>query len=418
MRPTHPPVRGFALRSPRARSSGARSSGARSPGVRSLIAITGGIALLASGCGGGEGTGGENDPILIASLEPMTGSNVLKNYIDGTRMAVEEVNAAGGIMGRKVVLKEYDTAIDPAKSAQAARLAVSDKVDAAIGLPSSIEFKAAAKILQRADIPFMSMGVSTATSLNEDGGHANTYRVMTRMEKLIYSGATYMAEEIKPRTVGLMGLKIDYGITAMPRFQQHFKAAGITTLAPKLYPYDVKDLTAEVLSMKSANAIVDWSYPNQMAVGVRQSQQNGIRVPYMGGPATSILDTRKLVPPEAMAQVYGVQLCNPPADERQYVKDWAQRYQKKYGDVADYGAAGVYDAIFILKAAMEQAKSTEPEKVGKALGAVNHTKGMCATTYKSDPNHEMMNESVIVSYADGQQKSVRKFGAADLAGKG
>ena len=391
---------------------------ARARGARSLIALVGGIALLATGCGEGGGTGGADDPIVIASLEPMTGGNVLKNYIDGTRMAVEEVNAAGGIMGRKVVLKEYDTAIDPAKSAQAARLAVADKVDAAIGLPSSIEFKAAAKILQRADIPFMSMGVSTATSLNEEGGHPNTYRVMTRMEKLIYAGSMFVVQDVKPKTVGLMGLKIDYGITAMPRFERHLKGAGVTTLPPKLYPYDVKDLTAEVLSMRPADAIVDWSYPNQMAVGVRQSFQNGIKVPYLGGPATSILDTRKLVPPEAMEKVYGVQLCNPPADERQYVRDWAQRYQKKYGDVADYGAAGVYDAIFMLKAAMEQAQSTKPDAVGKALGTINHTKGMCALAYKSDADHEMMNEAVILSFAGGQQKSVRKFGAGDLVGKG
>jgi branched-chain amino acid transport system substrate-binding protein len=386
------------------------------------------VSLLAAACGGGSSASGEDDTasdaidrsFVLGSIEPMTGSNILTQYINGVRMAVEDINDAGGIGGKQIVLKEYDDGLDAQKAVAAARLAVSDKVDAVIGMPSTIENNAAAPILQRAGIIHLNAGVSTPVATDEALAGPLTYRIMTPMPELIYADAQYVIDTVKPKSIAMMGLGIDYGKNALPLFKKQFEEAGIKVVSEKLYPFDAKDLTNEILAAKGADAILDWSYPNQMALGIRTAQQQGMSAAtYIGGPSSSIVNSRSLVPAAQQEKLVGAQSCDPRSDDRPHVQEWAKRYEEKFDEPPDYASPSVYDAVFLLKKAVETAGSLDHEAIAEALGSITLDENtMCATSYKSDDRNQLSHEAVVMSFAGGTPKQEKRFTAADLEGKG
>jgi branched-chain amino acid transport system substrate-binding protein len=390
------------------------------------------LSLTAAACGdssddtasdgssSGSAGGGIDRSLVLGSIEPMTGANILTQYINGVRMAVEDINAEGGIGGHPIELKEYDDAIDAQKTVAAVRLAVSDKVDVAIGMPSTIENNAGAPILDQAGIVHLNAGVSTPIAADEALGSDMTFRIMTPMPELIYADAQHVINELKPSKIAMMGLGIDYGKNALPLFRKHFEEAGIEVTAENLYPFDAKALTNEVLAAKGADAILDWSYPNQMALGIRTAEQQGLGdIPYIGGPSSSIVNSRSLVEAELQDGLVGAQSCDPRSDDREHVQEWAKRYEEKYDEPPDYASPSVYDAVFLLKKAVEEADSLDHEDIAAALKTVTYDENtMCATVYKSDDRNELSHEAVVMTFDGGTPKQAKHYTADDLEGKG
>lgn len=375
------------------------------------------------GANGDDGDDGElqlDRPLVIASIEPMTGSNVLTQYINGVKMAVDDINEAGGIGGHPVELKEYDNQLDAQAAVSAAQLAVSEGADIVIGMPATITNNAAAPIIQRAGIVYLNAGVSTPIALDEELGSDMTFRIMTPMPELIYALSQFIIEDLTPEKVGLMGLNIDYGQNALPLFEEFLGEAGIETTEQRLYPFDATDLTSEILSMEGSDAIIDWSYPNQTALGLRTAIQNGLDgIPYIGGPSASIVNSRELVPADAQENLYGVQSCDPRTDSRDYVQEWAQRYEETFDEQPDYSSPSVYDAVYFVKKAVETAGSLDHEAIADAMREITLDEDtMCATSYSIDDRNQLSHEAVVMSFAGGEPVQERRFTADELEGTG
>lgn len=398
-----------------------RTSRSRRAVHRTAIALVA-TSLTLTACGDDSAGGGDgaDRSFVLGSIMPMTGSNVLTQYINGVRMAVEDINADGGINGQPIVLKEYDNGLDAQKSVAAARLAVSDEVDAVIGMPSTITNNAAAPIIQRAGIVYLNAGVSTPVATDEAFAGPMTYRIMTPAPELIGASAQYVVDELAPDSIALMGLGIDYGTNALPQFKEIFEDADIDIVAENLYPYDARDLTNEILAARGASAILDWSYPNQMALGIRTAAQNGLGdIPYIGGPSTSIVNSRDLVPAEQQENLVGVQSCDPRTDERSYVQEWAVRYEEAYNEAPDYSSPSMYDAVYLLKKAVEDAGSPDAEAVAESIEDITFDDNtMCATTYQLDDRRQLSHEAVIMTFVGGEPKQEKHYTADDLEGTG
>jgi ABC-type branched-subunit amino acid transport system substrate-binding protein len=101
------------------------------------------------------------------------------------------------------------------------------------------------------------------------------------------------------------------------------------------------------------------------------------------------------------------------------VKDWAARYQKTYNEAPDYSSPSVYDAVFVLKAAVEQADSLDHAKIAKALEGLTYDKNtMCAPVYKVDDRHQLSHVAVEMSFKGGTPTQVKQYSANDLQGHG
>ena len=382
-------------------------------------------AIVCAACGGGgsgasaEGDGGDR-PLVLGSVFALTGAQSQAPYVNGVRHAVDEINAAGGVNGKKIELKEYDDALNAQKSASAAQLAVSEGVDIVIGGPTAIQTNAAAPIYQRAGVVHLNMASSTAVAKDESFGGDRTFRVVTPMPEQIHAAAEYLIKEVKVKKVGLLGLNTDFGQNALPLYAEKFQAAGVEVIDSKLYPQDAKDLTNELLAMRGADAIVDWGFPNQFALATKTAYQNGMGdIPHLGPSAVGIVNTLGLVPVENRDSLIGMSSCDPAADTRPHVQEWAKRFQEKFDAVADSSAAAAYDAVMLAKAAVEQAGSLDKAKIAEALKGLSVTEGtMCASKYQSDERHELMHEAVVISYANGEPKELARYTAEDLAGQG
>lgn len=391
-------------------------------GVGALLSA---IVCAACGNGGGTGTAAEGDggadrPLVLGSVFALTGPQSQAPYVNGVRFAVEEINAAGGINGQKIELKEYDDALNAQKSASAAQLAVSEGVDIVIGGPTAIQTNAAAPIYQRAGVVHLNMASSTAVAKDESFGGDRTFRVVTPMPEQIHAAAEYLIKEVKVKKVGLLGLNTDFGQNALPLYAEKFQAAGVEVIDSKLYPQDAKDLTNELLAMRGADAIVDWGFPNQFALATKTAYQNGMGdIPHLGPSAVGIVNTLGLVPVENRDSLIGMSSCDPAADTRPHVQEWAKRFQARFDAVADASAASGYDAVQLAKAAVEAAGSLDRAKIAEALTTLTLSQNtMCASTYKSDDRHELMHEAVVISYAKGEPKELARYTAAELAGTG
>lgn len=388
-------------------------------------AVLGAIVCAACGSGGGggttaEGEGGGDRPLVLGAVFALTGAQSQAPYINGVRHAVDEINAAGGINGKKIELKEYDDALNAQKSAQAAQLAVSEGVDVVIAGPTAIQTNAAAPIYQRAGVVHLNMASSTAVAKDESFGGDRTFRVVTAMPEQIHAASEYLINEKKVKKVGLLGLNTDFGQNALPLYEEKFKAAGVEVLGNKFYPQDVKDLTNELLSVKGADAIVDWGFPNQFALATKTAYQNGMGdIPHLGPSSVGIVNTLNLVPVENRDSLIGMSSCDPAADTRPHVQEWAKRFQEKYDAVADSSAAVGYDAVMLAKKAVETAGGVDKAKIAEALKTLSITEGtMCASKYQADDRHELMHEAVVISYAKGEPTELARYTADQLAGQG
>jgi len=382
-------------------------------------------AIVCAACGGGgsgasaEGDGGDR-PLVLGSVFALTGAQSQAPYVNGVRHAVDEINAAGGVNGKKIELKEYDDALNAQKSASAAQLAVSEGVDIVIGGPTAIQTNAAAPIYQRAGVVHLNMASSTAVAKDESFGGDRTFRVVTAMPEQIHAASEYLIKEKKVKKVGLLGLNTDFGQNALPLYAEKFQAAGVEVLDSKLYPQDAKDLTNELLAVRGADAIVDWGFPNQFALATKTAYQNGMGdIPHLGPSSVGIVNTLNLVPVENRESLIGMSSCDPAADTRPHVQEWAKRFQEKFDAVADSSAAAAYDAVMLAKRAVETAGSLDKEKIAEALKGLSLAEGtMCAAKYQSDERHELMHEAVVISYANGEPKELARYTAEDLAGQG
>lgn len=177
-----------------------------------------GLGLAACGNGGSSSGAAEGDKeLVIGSIFSTSGAATQPAYVNGVKMAVQEINDAGGIDGTKVVLKEYDDALDAQKAVSAARLAVKDKVDVIIGSATVVQTNAIADIFKKAGIPYINMSSSTPVALDESLGSETTFRMVTAQPEQIYGAVQWIQDELKPTNIGLMGLAADFGKDALPR---------------------------------------------------------------------------------------------------------------------------------------------------------------------------------------------------------
>jgi branched-chain amino acid transport system substrate-binding protein len=155
-------------------------------------------------------------------------------------------------------------------------------------------------------------------------------------------------------------------------------------------------------------------------VQIKQFAQNGLSVPLIGSSSTNIAVQYKLVTGDVLKNVYSVVSCDPTSgSKRQFAKDFGVTYQQKYGSVPTDLAADSYDAVWVAKAAIEKAGSTDPAAINAAMAQVSVTdKVVCSSGYQADGSHIMSHEVSIDKFAPAgttQEVETYTFPAQDAA---
>ena len=340
------------------------------------------------------------DPIVIGLVDEVTGpqaeAGVLTAY--GAKLAVEEINAAGGILGRQVELQIEDNQSTNPGTVLAYSKLVSQKVVAVLGPLRSTQVQAASPTIAKAKIPAVIGGSDPSlTRVN------NPWIFRVRPNDLYSSRvmAEFGVKELKGKKWAIIHSTDTFGSGGKNALVDALKAQGIEPVLIQGYTNNSQDFTPMVLAVKKSGADIIGSYmTNAPDVGIfaRQLRQLGVQVPWIG--STSIVtETAIRLAGDALYGTYGVSDFVVDANEES--KRFAAAYRKKHGMEPDLFSAWCYGGMYLLKHAIETAKTTEPEAVRSAMLAIRGLKGV-EGTYNFNANGDGLHAYNVVRNDKGK----------------
>lgn len=353
-----------------------------------FISVIASMAILVSlsGCGSSDTASGSKSPIRIGEATALTSEyTVVGQYLsNGTKMAVDEINKAGGVNGRQLQLVQEDSAnTNPAAVNAINKLIDSDNVVAIMGPDLSTQDFAVAPIINKAKIPFFVQGTN-ATLLNNNPTY---FRLRPDDGLAAKAAAKFAVESLKKTKVAVTHDSDDFGVGGAKLIIQAVKDLGGTVVDEESYNSNDKDLAAQLTNVKNkgAEVIIDWGHPSQSATIQRQNKQLGINLPIVGSPGMGMPATMDLAG-DASNGTYVVIDGVPTQSKDQKVQDWVKKYQALYKADPDFHASAAYDGVYLLKQAIEKAGSTDPAAITKAMLTIKDYQGMANNFTFKDGN--------------------------------
>ncbi len=361
-------------------------------------------------------------PVKLIMLAEIVGESpyAVNAYHYGASIAVDEINKAGGIGGQPIQYVRIPISpLDPQQANASYLKALDQSPTVIMGLPGAGTLLAGiSSNVERGGVPVLDVSPGDETSRYGAKGTSQYAWMLEPYTPGTAEVATqFVVQDLGAKKVGLLGTNESYGTGGINSSKAALTAAGMQPFATKQYSPTASDLTPEVLAMKGADAVLDWGYPNPLAVQLNQFQQNGLDIPTLSGGSSAIVADNKLASGAAIAKLYAVLSCNPPGANTAALTAFATAYQQRWGEKATEEAASSYDGVYVAKAAIEAAGSTDPKAINDALGKVTVTDHIvCSSTYHADGAHNLDHEVTISSFAtDGSSKVVKTLKTQELS---
>jgi branched-chain amino acid transport system substrate-binding protein len=295
------------------------------------------------------------DPVVIGVGGPLTGPQAQYGlaWKKGFDLALEEINAAGGIQGRPLAIDFEDTQNLPAQTVAVAQKFISDpKVLLATGDFSSTSSMAASPLYQRAGL--VQFGFNNSNPLFTSGGDYIWSNSPTQTSEAPAQAAYVKALGLKK--VALFHLNSDWGKVTADLTVAALEKQGISIVVREAYLPDNQDFKPLITKAKVAgvDGIVLVSYENDAALIVQQIRSQGIKVPIVANGSNATAGFLKL----AGAAAEGVYVAGDFAgdDPRPEVQIFAKKWKAKYHEDLDYFAVHAYDSLKVAAAALNASK--------------------------------------------------------------
>jgi len=355
------------------------------------------IFLIATqGCGRKE----NQNEILIGEYSSLTGTTATFGLSThhGLMLAFKEVNEAGGVLGKKMILVTEDTQSKPEEAATAVtKLITRDNVKAVIGEVASSRSLAAAPICQANKIPMVSPA-STNPEVTKKGDYIFRVCFIDPFQGEVI--AKFAANSLKlKRAAILKDVKNDYSIGLAQFFEHTFTQLGGEIVAAQAYSEGDTDFRAQLTALKSTDPqlIVVTGYYTEAALIVKQARELNMNMPMLGGDGW---DSVKLleIGGEALNGTYYTNHFTPD-DTSALVKSFVAKFKSNFTDTPDAIAALGYDAALILFDAIKRAGNTDAAKIRDALASTKDFIGVTGRiTIDKDRNAR---KSAVILAIDG-----------------
>lgn len=371
---------------------------------KKLAFLTAGLALatVVSGCGGEKKAADEkSDVIKVGVNMELTGgaASYGQSSYNGIKMAVEEVNAAGGVNGKKIELVVYDTKTEVSEAnSGAAKLITENKVKALLGPATSGAGISAQQVATDNKIPMISVAGTAENVTVDNKGNVRKYIFRAPFIDPFQGTvmATFAANDLKAKTAVIyIDNSSDYSKGQAKTFEEVFTKAGGKVLAKESYLQKDTDYKSVLTKIKSQNPDVIYvpGYYQEVSMIIKQARELGLNQPLLGGDGW---DSPQLF------EVAGASLTNAymsnhysGGDSDPKVKAFEEKYEKKFGAKPEAFAALGYDSVMLLVDAMKRAGSDDTEKVTEAL---SQTKDLSLVTgkFSFDKWHNPIKSAVII----------------------
>jgi len=303
--------------------------------------------------------------ITIATAGPMTGqyASFGEQMRRGAEMAVADLNAKGGVMGQKLVLKIGDDACDPKQAVAVANKFVSEKVVFVAGHFCSGSSIPASKVYTEEGILQISPA-STNPKLTEEGG-PNVFRTCGRDDQQGTVAGNYLADHFKGKKIAIIQDKTAYGKGLADETKKQLNKRGIKETMYEAYTAGEKDYSALVSKMKNAGIDVVYvgGYHTEAGLMIRQAREQGYNVQLVSGDALVTDEYWKITGKagQGTLMTFSPDPRKNPAAAAVVQKFRAQKYEPEGYTLYTYGA------IQAWAEAATKAKSTNWKKVADAL---------------------------------------------------
>lgn len=319
------------------------------------------------------------DTIKIGEIATVTGDFAAYGVaeVEAVKMAVSEINAKGGVLGKKLEVIMYDCRTRNEDMVNAARrLVQQDKVVAAIGPSGSGLCIAASPVFNQGKVPHIGTLPTNPNVTVDEKGKVKPYNFRICFLDP-YQGkilAVFAANDLKAKKAAILyDVSSDYSHGLREFFTKSFKAAGGKIVADEGHRGEDVDFRAQLTKIKQSNpdVLVLPTMGKCTPLSVKQAREMGIDVPIIGGDGYGDF-MWEITGKEAMKNTFWVSHV---AKEDPALKDFFAKYKKQTGTECQefMNAVMAYDSVYWLADAIKRANSTDPVKVRDAL---EKTKGL------------------------------------------
>ena len=346
------------------------------------------------------------ETIRIGEYASLTGKEAAYGQTahKGTLLAIEEINARGGVLGQKLELLTEDNQSKQGESATAVKKLISrDHVVALLGEVASIRSLEAAPVAQNAKIPMVAPA-SVNSRVTETGDYIFRVCFVDFFQGNVL--AKFVEDHLRVRRVAVLtSVSNAYSVGMAKIFRKRFTADGGEIVAEQKYSEGDKDFRAQLTAIKAAgaDAIFASGYYTEAALICVQARQLGLTMPIFGGDgwdAPTLLE----IGGAAMEGTY-FSTHYSPDNPSPVVQNFNQRYRARWGEMPDAWAALGYDSASVLVDAIVRAGVTDPKKIRDALAT---TKDFPAVTGQItiDAKRNASKSAVILTIKDGKYQFV------------
>ncbi len=335
--------------------------------MKKLVSLAAAVvsAALFAGCSkSGDAT------IKIGGVAPLSGGVAVygvecKNGID---LAIEEINAAGGVNGQKLQFICEDDEGDPAKSVNAyKKLVTSDEVSIIIG---SLTSGCTIAITQQAQANGVLQIAPAATAVAVTDAGNYIFRTCYTDPFQGRVGGKFAAVNLGAKTAAVLyDIGNDYSVGLRDNFIEEFTKRGGAVVANESYITNDKDFNAQLTKIKSTNPEVVYlpDYYGTVALIAKQLRAQGITCPIVGADGWDGLTEN--AGDEVLGGYYSNHYAEDSTDEK--VQKFVGAFKAKFGKAPNAFAALGYDSVYMLKTSIEKAGSADAEKVREALESID-----------------------------------------------
>ena len=350
----------------------------------------------------------QNAPVKIYGLMELSGTGVTSgtNFNDGVKLAVKEINAAGGILGRKIEYIANDTQSQPQVAKALAVKAIDDGAYVVMGPVFSGSILVSMAETRRAGVPNFTGGEAAAITQQ---GNPFIFRTSFTQASAIPKVARYLKDQVKANNVAMIWVNNDFGKGGRDVFLKAAEAQGIKVVADISTDPGQLDFSAAVLKASQANADALFVYSNEeeSARILRELRKQGYAKPVVGETVLTSQKVIELAGDAANGAVAHVGLTADAPDPG--IKAFATKFQKEYNYKPDHNGLKGYTAMYVVKAVTEKVGKFDQKAFADAMHGVKLTvkdyPGVLMDV-SFDKNGDLDRESFMTKVVNGRQEVV------------
>nr|WP_092074557.1 ABC transporter substrate-binding protein [Dendrosporobacter quercicolus]NSL49050.1 ABC transporter substrate-binding protein [Dendrosporobacter quercicolus DSM 1736]SDN01533.1 amino acid/amide ABC transporter substrate-binding protein, HAAT family [Dendrosporobacter quercicolus] len=368
-------------------------------------------AVLLTGC-----AGQQEDVIKLGANLEMTGNNATfgQSAANGTKLAIKEVNAKGGLLGKQLTLVIADNKSEAAEAANAMqKLITQDKVVAVIAPIASSSVIAGSQVnIDNKVLAISPTASNPKVTVDPDSGKVREYLFRAAFIDPFQGAvmANFANTSLHAKTAALyIENSSDYAKGLGQFFKETFLKNGGTIVAEEAYLAKDTDFKATLTKIKANQPDVVFvpGYYQEVGMVIKQAREMGLTVPILGGDGW---DSAKLPEIAGAAALNNTFFANhySPDDNSPAIATFVESYKKEYGQTPDAFAALAYDAAMMVMEAMKRANSADPVKIKDELAKTKNYAAVSGVITLNE-THDAVKSAVIIEMKDGKQTFKEKI---------